>query len=96
MAAKLHIVRRYCVSFDAGGGLGRLQLWGETGEEIAQIGFLEEGRRPPTARVAPDCGHGVGFLPQASMSALLDLLRHEAVVYVALENDPAASIRIHT
>ena len=96
MSSKLHVVARYSLSLDASGGMTRLLLWADDGGALAEIAVLDDDRSVPLPRVSADLSHGSGFLHRSSPPALLDLLRNEPLVYVALEDEPVQSIRIHS
>ena len=97
MPARRHRIARYDYSFDAGlGGSARLTLWGEAGAKIADIGFLDSSGAVPRPRIAPDLAYASAFMRLDALAALIDMLRHEAPVYLTLDDAPPGDVLIST
>ncbi len=96
MADRRHRIADYQYALEAGSGYGRLCLWDERGTLVGEIGFLEAGRALPGPRIAPDLAHGAGFMAIERLVPLVDMLRHEQPVYLALDDQPPGFLSICT
>ena len=96
MSERQHLIARYAYVLEAGTGFGRISLWDAGENLIGEIGFLEEGRSAPNPKLANDLSHGIGFLPTSRMTALIDMLRNEEAVYLALSDEPPGFFSVHT
>ena len=97
MVHRIHQVGGYDYSIDAGlGAPGRLCLWDSDGRQVAELGFVEDDGAVPSPRIAPDLSSVSGFLKSSALAAVLDMLRHESVVYVTLDNRPPGFVLVHT
>ena len=97
MPARRHRIARYDYSFDAGlGGTARLTLWGEAGGKLADIGFLDSTGAAPRPRIAPGLDYAAAFMRLDALAALIDMLRHEAPVFLTLDDAPPGDVLIST
>jgi hypothetical protein len=97
MTHRIHEVADYDYSIDAGlGAPGRLCLWHRDGRQVAELGFVEDDGAVPSPRIAPDLSSASGFLKSSALAAVLDMLRHESLVYVTLDNRPPGFVLVHT
>lgn len=97
MPARRHRIARYEYSFDAGlGGAARLTLWGEAGGKLADIGFLDAERAIPRPRVSPGLDYAAAFMRVDALAVLIDMLRHEAPVFLTLDDDAPGDVLIST
>lgn len=97
MTHRVHEIGRYDYSIDAGlGGPGRLRLWAPDGRQVALLGFVGDDRTVPAPRLTADLSCASAFLKLGAFAALLDMLRHEAPVYVTIDDTPPGFVLVHT
>jgi hypothetical protein len=97
MPARRHRIARYEYSFDAGmGGAARLVLWDDAGAKLADIGFLDSDGVVPRPRISPDLSYAAAFMQMRALSPLIDMLRHEAPVFLTLDDAAPGDVLIST
>jgi hypothetical protein len=96
MAFKVHVIKSYNYSFDArAGGIGRLQLWADTGK-VAEIGFVDDTAAVPAPILSPDLMSATASFKRSAILSIIDMLRHESPVSVTINNQPPGFVFVHT
>ena len=96
MAFKVHEIKKYNYSFEAGsGGASGLQLWSATGC-IATIRFVDDDAIVPRPSLRSDLSGAKACLKRGSLPHIIDMLRNEDPVKMTVNNQPPGFVFIHT
>ena len=96
MTYKVHEIKNYNYSYDAGsGGPGSLQLWSSQGK-ILDIRFIDDTSPVPPPVLAADLMSATASFRRSAAPGLIDMLRNESPVKVTINNQPPGFVFIQT
>jgi hypothetical protein len=97
MTQRRHPIARYHYAVDvSAGGAARLTLWDAAGNQIGDIGCLQDGVLLPAPRISADLSSVAAFVHVAGMPALLDLLRNERGAVLLIDDAPPGFISLES
>jgi len=95
MSFKVHEINNY--TFEArSSGPGRLQLWGSSGNLIAEIDFIDDNVPVPAPRLTLSLDSASAYFKRSTLPGLVDLLRKEKCVSVTISSQPPGYVYVHS
>jgi len=95
MSCKVHEINNY--TFEArSDGPGRLQLWGSSGNLIAEIDFIDDNAPLPAPRFTLALDSATAYFKRSTLPGLINLLRKEKCVSVTMSTQPPGYVLVHS
>ncbi len=95
MSFKVHEINNYTFE-PRSDGPGRLQLWGSSGNLIAEIDFIDDNVPVPAPRLTLSLDSASAYFKRSTLPGLVDLLRKEKCVSVTISSQPPGYVFVHS